>query len=106
MTCSCPFCPLVEANIQVCDVLVSFKKDGCSVSIPAALGATQEIADCFNTIAKWARYNQSLTKVGTSVEMEDLKMTLNVAVVRKNIYKVCFHAKATPAPREEDPASV
>ena len=106
-TCDCPFCPLIERNIQTCDVKVRIvkKKDGleATATLPSTLTEGRDADEirllhkCFNTLAVVARQELLEQKMCAS-RWESKEAEYAVRKLRDNTWKVCFHAKT-----EEDP---
>jgi len=107
MSCPCPFCPLIERNIQTCNVLVRItnkKKDTCDVNVglPKDLtaGRTDEdkkvLSDAFRDLTLFAT-EQLNGECHGSWHNETAEFHLKK--VGRGAWKVCFHAKS----KEEDP---
>jgi hypothetical protein len=87
--CYCPFCPLIAANLNVCDVMVMdmgkenriYGPDG---RIPF------EIGEHINDIILYCKKNQK-QKVGESLDLSRPGYTCNVARLKRGLFKFCFH---------------
>ena len=94
--CDCPICPLVAANIQVCDVVVKIKDTGCVLE--CCDKDEEKIAGLhhhFMVLAATARNNFKLKKGESWDEERRSDCEFYVKCLRKNQYKVCFHTKPT-----------
>ena len=91
-TCQCPFCPLVEAKVHVCDVLVVWK--GNSAGVRAVSGSVPRAClNNFATISVLARNNYKVVRKGQAVDLDREGYTCRVECVKKDMYKVCFHCE-------------
>ena len=90
--CKCPFCPLMNANVQVCDVLIKIVTEDAK-RMNWGIRCDEELK-CFKnefyTLALYARNNCKL-KVGNSIDLSRPGLSCNVNHLEKNIYKICFH---------------
>jgi len=90
----CPFCPLVAANVNVCNLLVVFKK----YHLPRVLAKGQEhllaLSEHFISLARHARFNMKIP-IGQqySIEHDQTDCEVYVERVLEGTYKICFHAK-------------
>jgi hypothetical protein len=97
MECAtCPFCPLVKANVQICNyelsILVDKKTHQCYVGLAKSNPEMGCLTKDLITIAFLARNNYKL-KPGKSVHKEVLgEYEFTVFRKNKDEYKVCFHA--------------
>ena len=88
--CTCPYCPLVENNVQVCNVIVRLLKDNwyCS-NLPDEY---KHIAHNFMVLSLYHKNNLKLKKgYSHTIEKDDYHYT--VERIGNTAFKVCFHAK-------------
>ena len=107
IVCNCPICPLVTANAQVCNVKITFTKDGYRFQATREDGITDELLrhqNDFMILAATARNNYKLKKGQTWDEETRNDCEFHIECLRKNQFKVCFHAKKKPEVLE-DPTS-
>ena len=94
--CGCPFCPLIKANVQTCDVLVVLKShEHSQVLCDDSLGP---LAEHFHTLMRYCR-NNCKQKVGTSIDLSQTEYSCNVYRLKYDTFKICFHTLNAP----EDP---
>jgi hypothetical protein len=88
--CPCPYCPLVENNVQVCNVIVRLLKDNCYCSnLPDEY---KHIAHNFIVLSLHHKNNLKLKKgYSHTIEKDDYHYT--VERIGNTAFKVCFHAK-------------
>jgi hypothetical protein len=94
MVCNCPFCPLISANIQVCDVKIKLPKKGSFSSTDVVLDDTIHPAykiEIVNIIL-WVK-NTIKVPIGMSNTIDRPDMYCNVFRDRTNLFTFCFHAK-------------
>ena len=88
--CECPFCPLVEANTQVCDFLVKFDDRKQNFSVSGGQNLTREQNLNLIKIAIIGRDNWKL-KIGEVASKDTETFRYTIEHPRRNLYKVCFH---------------
>jgi len=100
--CNCPFCPLVKAGVQVCDVRVRLLKTSYTINWNKVQDQEKYeiLHDAFFVMALTARNNSKLVKPNTYLNYEDHEKSWNIDCIGKNLYKVCFHSKVST---ESDP---
>ena len=102
--CDCPFCPLVKANVQTCDVLVKVDDDGENLSL-GGITCTPDLVALrrhFFVISVVARNNHKLPR-GYSIDFGlENKYSCNVFRQTNDTYKICFHNLNV----EEDPVAM
>jgi hypothetical protein len=94
MECECPFCPLIDANFQVCDIKIKIPKRGgfsadevvLNDDIPYSLKI--EIVK----IIMWVK-NTIKIRVGMSNNIDRPDMYCNVYRDRDNLFTFCFNSK-------------
>ena len=105
--CDCPFCPLVKANLQVCDLLIKIDTDGDEFSFG---GISDEnyihLGEQLFILCAIARNNAKLP-IGKHLDLSDdnKRYTCWVSQPEKDIYSICFHnleADSDPQPLEMD----
>ena len=93
--CDCPFCPLVAINAQVCNVIITLAKNGYKIEADKHDGMTEEIYDIKINFVKLALAARDYGKIKKgefySDDTDDYRY--DVECLRKNKFKVCFHAK-------------
>ena len=91
--CDCPFCHLTEHNVQVCDVLVLARgKDPIKLlKIPDEY---LPFGQYFALITLHARNTRKLKRANYVSDYSGPDYECNVKCVMKDLYKICFHAKA------------
>jgi len=87
--CDCPFCPLTEANVNVCDVMIMDMGEynriyGPKGAVPYELGVH------INSVILYCKNNLK-QKVGTSLNLSQPGHTCNVERINKGLFKFCFH---------------
>ena len=94
--CGCPFCPLIKANVQTCDVLVVLKpNDRSEVYCSKEL---KPLGEHFNNIMRYCR-NNCKQKINTSLDISQTGCSCNVRRINRDTFKICFHTLNAP----EDP---
>ena len=90
--CDCPFCPLTERKVQVCDVLVLARgKDPVKViKIPDQYA---DLGIHFAMLTLHARNTRKLKRAKYALDYSGKDYSCNVECVTKDFYKICFHAK-------------
>jgi hypothetical protein len=102
MECTCPFCPLVKANVQICnyEVCIGHDKqtDTYHIGIAASNPDMGALTNHLTTLALIARNNYKV-KPGESVHKEK-PGEFEFTVFRKSKcqFTVCFHTEYEPAP--------
>jgi len=92
--CGCPFCPLVENNIQVCDIRITLTKDTWRCETDDERTKTLVDPKHFLTIALFAKNNCMLRKRNTTIDLsQENKYECFVTCLNKMSYKICFHNK-------------
>jgi hypothetical protein len=92
--CDCPICPLVAANIQVCDIIIKFRPT--DIRLHCSDDDAEKITGLhihFVMLAGTARNNYKLKKGECWSEEERSDCEFHIECLRKNQFKVCFHAK-------------
>jgi len=84
--CSCPVCPLVKANLQVCDLIYEQKRDKYGLTCAPEhrvfhLQFEQLVASAMS---------QKLP-IGATWTHDGKDHDCNIMRISKNIYKICFH---------------
>ena len=100
--CDCPFCPLVEMNMQVCNVIVKLPTGKKYVDLAGAVRGDFSVKTKLNILklVLIARNNMKL-KVKDSISLTDRQdCDCNVERISQQVFKFCFHAKEKEA---EDP---
>jgi len=112
--CDCPICPLLNNNVQVCDVLVKvnpktkqvrayYDKDENNIS--------EEVAASLCGLVLTTTQKHKL-KVGEVADLSANEFQCYIELKRRDLYKICFHAKNEPETvsaetvTEEDPIEV
>jgi len=95
--CSCPVCPLVKANVQVCDVIFEYKGDKFGLYCPDDL---KKFHVQFAHLVATARDYQ--TPIGSNWHHNDKDHECCVKRMSETFYKICFHAITS----EEDPLAM
>jgi hypothetical protein len=100
--CSCPICPLVKADVQVCDVVyeeLPNKEFGlyCSVEMRQFNQQFEQLVYC----AK-----KSETPIGSNWTHKDDDHTCCVERLADKIYKICFHAHKSGEVSKSDPEAM
>lgn len=94
--CSCPFCPLVAAQVQVCKVKVVFPAERTASFCPMKLVEDESLCDMVRhhlaIVALVAKNNQALS-IGKSWNHETDEFHLSVYRRNHRTFLVCFHAK-------------
>jgi len=96
--CSCPICPLVKANVQVCDVVYEQEPNNqfalyCSMEM-------RQFHKQFEQLVCSAKENK--TPIGYNWEHKGEDHECHVKRLSDKIYKICFHAITS----EEDPLAM
>lgn len=104
-TCDCPYCHLIEANVQACNVYVMMFNVGTYIghSIKCDRELKKFSEDFFN-LALYARNNPPL-KVGDAINISREGCKCNVEHVEKDVFKICFHTlhvSSDPKPIDMD----
>jgi hypothetical protein len=91
--CECPFCPLIEYDLQVCDVKVDLSKnhDVCykdvkNESLPSFIRHNMLL------IVLFCKNNHKLP-VGKYMGDSDEEKCWEVGHLEQNVFEICFHAK-------------
>jgi hypothetical protein len=93
--CNCPYCPLIQANVQVCDVYVKVFDDGEFLGFNIQCKKEhKQFSQEFIDLAVYARNNYEL-KLGHSIDISKTGCTCTVYHFQKDIFKVCFHSQQT-----------
>jgi hypothetical protein len=89
----CPFCPLINNNIQVCDVLVDMRNKNITRIAIDRKNVANDIPEVREALVDLVRYVSSTynTKVGQYAETDNNMMYMSIEHKIKNVYKVCFH---------------
>ena len=87
----CPFCILNKANTQVCNVIVTFNKDG-NASLKNVGGITEEQKLNLYYIVLSARQNKAI-RVGQKLDKIEAGYECYIVRPLANTYKICFHTK-------------
>lgn len=89
--CACPFCPMVKANLQVCDVIITESKE--SWNIRKTGEPMGDLGDAVILLVRFAKqehlpvgYSRCFDKSG--------EYTCNLYRTKRNEYKFCFHVIA------------
>ena len=101
MSCDCPICPLVAANSQVCDVVVTVipkKKRVYARNCPAGTEALYSALVMRQVLAM--REMKQVMEVGHSYSWEKSDHEYTIYVLKKDQYRVCFHVRTL---EDEDP---
>ena len=97
LECDCPFCPLEKANVNVCDIRISFPtKDTVRYS---DLQGYEQYENEFLKIVLWAKNNCKL-RVGNTQSGKGGRCNYTVECWAKNHFKLCFHTE--PEQTEEE----
>jgi hypothetical protein len=99
-TCDCPFCPLVEMNMQVCNVIVKLPTGKKYVDLADTVRGDFSVQAKLNIlkIVLFARNNKKL-KVKDSIGLTGTgNCHCNVERISQQVFKFCFHAKEAEAP--------
>jgi hypothetical protein len=92
LECDCPYCPLIAADVQACNVYVKMFDDGHqlghAIQCPKHL---KKFSEDFFTLALYARNNCKL-KIGNAIDISREGCKCNVEHVEKDIFMICFHA--------------
>lgn len=102
-TCSCIFCPIVELNLQLCDVIVKRNRKTLVCHLPTegmeTYNPTQrgEIAELMvrAVLMGEEKYGNAAGNYSNS------SVHLHIERLGKNAYKLCVHAKETPEEPKE-----
>lgn len=100
--CECSYCELVRRDVQVCDVMI--RERGRLTTIQYPLDSEQQheepVSECLTSIAIAVKDLYKINRPWDvkTVEGPDYKIT--VECVKKNVWKVCFHARSSV---DEDP---
>ena len=87
-------CPLVAVNMQVCNVVIKFKDTGYRLECCQNDAEKIEgLHDHFMVLAATARNNYKLKKGQCWDEESRSDCEFHIECLRKNQFKVCFHAK-------------
>lgn len=99
--CDCPFCPLVEMNMQVCNVIVKLPTGKKYVDLADTVRGDFPVQAKLNILklVLTARNNKKL-KVKDSISLGTDDCDCNVERISQQVFKFCFHAKEKEA---EDP---
>ena len=95
--CSCPVCPLVKANVQVCDVIYEDKGDKFGLNCPENL---KKFHKEFELLVAATKHYQ--TPIGSNWHHNDKDHECCVKRMSETFYKICFHAITS----EEDPLAM
>ena len=91
MKCDCPFCPLVQAKVDICGFDVCLVKDGSNLRVGTPKNHTLgDLAQHMVTLVFVARNNYKL-KVDHHIELSTKEYTFNVSRLNRHEYRVCFH---------------
>jgi len=97
--CECPFCPLVDANLQTCDLYIKIKDDGENLSCG---GISQKdyvhLSDHLFIISVLARNNAKLP-IGKHLDLSDKengRYSCWVSRPQEDIFSICFHTLHKP----------
>lgn len=101
--CPCPFCPLNIINLQICDVIVTFKdnKHGAFNLLvdPQQVDAEKMRIDSVNTsvalIIRSVIHYEGLA-VGKTCDKYTDDHEFHIKRLSKRRYKFCFHSKTGP----------
>ena len=98
LTCDCPFCPLKDIDLQICDLKIRLNKTGADLSWPKDTPSKYQnnplVIKNLIILALWARNNCKLNKKDyqITVSKEDNQgYTMNIQCLAKDFYKICFH---------------
>jgi hypothetical protein len=86
--CDCPFCPLVEAKVYLCDVMIMVDAEG-SCSFGRIETVPVETRIHFITIMSLCKNNYK-QKVGTSLDLSQPGFTCIVERINSGLFKICF----------------
>jgi hypothetical protein len=88
--CDCPFCPLTERNVNICDVVISFPTETTVMhkNIPDNY---QDLKAHFITLALYFKNNKKVNKKGKTMSINNEEMTCIAECIKKNHMKLCFH---------------
>jgi len=105
--CDCPFCPLVQDNINVCNVVVTLDDKKQMFNITYSNTDANELLvakhkSFFESYARSARHFK--TPRGASYDSKQDDCEANALCIKKNQYKICFHTKKQEAIESEDPS--
>jgi hypothetical protein len=108
--CDCPLCPLLKNNVQVCDVLIKENPKTKKYTVYHDEGLSKENADNLYKLLVGFIHRTPI-KVGQSIDSNGKEFDAYIEHKRRDLYKVCFHAKkkeeeAAAAEAEEDPMEV
>lgn len=102
-TCNCPFCPLNSVNLQICDVLITFKDDKCDafkiMVDPQQVDVEKMLIDSVKVsvvrIVQAVIFHEQL-RVGKTCDKYTDQHEFHVKRNSKREYKFCFHSKSGP----------
>ena len=94
--CDCPFCPLVQDNVYVCDVVVTLDDKKQKFNITYSNTDANELLVAkhrgfFELYAKIAR--KSKTPRGSTYASGQNDCEAFAFCINKNKYRICFHTK-------------
>ena len=97
--CDCPFCPLIEMNMQVCNVIVRLPTGKKYVDLADAVRGDFPVQAKINIlkIVLFARNNHKI-KVKANLDIEEANFDCYVSRLSQQVFKFCFHAKEAEAP--------
>jgi hypothetical protein len=107
--CDCPFCLLVDANAQLCDIHVGLEqgKNSMTIKAPCEELVSQEVLGAIGrityVIANAGQKLKKLPKIGDGLDLDDKQYELHLIRKSKHTWKVCFHAKTQTVAVDEDP---
>jgi len=94
MVCSCPFCPLVATDLQVCDIKVKLPKRNTHFSTEVVLDDTLPDSIKHNIIRVTLYFKNILElKIGCGKTIDETEYYCCVERYKKDEFKICFHSK-------------
>lgn len=99
--CDCPFCPLTEANTQICDFKVSLLKQGAKLNHEKLDTFSEDVKRSLVLLVLIARNNNKI-KPGLTHSHNTEMYDYHVECISRIKFKVCFHAKPKQVVEEEE----